>query len=130
MSAFPKKKDRFGSIAVKSAQGDASKLEKQVREWLELREHNGEISELQRQQSLVLQDGPQYRRVTWRIDFTFQKDGELWGAEAKGFETDVYILKRKWFIGNLSDKLPKKIEIWKASKNGPILTDTIERELA
>lgn len=66
----------------------------------------GKISELQRQVKWKLMDSvyrDQKRKrgviiggCSYVADFQYKEDGELVIEDAKGYRTDVYILKRKW----------------------------------
>lgn len=89
---------------------------------LQLRERAGEISDIKRQQTVVLQDGPREVRITWKVDFSFIEKGELVYAEAKGVETADYKLKLK-----LWRKLkPAPLEIYKGHYRRPVLVERIE----
>lgn len=78
-----------------------SKHECQVWQDLLKRQENGEISDLQRQVPFVLLDkvienGKVVQRATkYLADFVYYENGEKVVADAKGFRTDVYKLKRK-----------------------------------
>lgn len=103
-----------------------SGLEASVHALLLLRERNGEISDIKRQQSIVLQDGPRSERITWRVDFTFVKKGILWLCEAKGFEDATYKLKLKLYRGAVRrGEITSPLEIWKGSAARPCLVEEI-----
>jgi len=103
-------------------EGFPSKLEWSVHQKLLERQSLGEISEVKRQQTIILQSGNRETRITWRLDFSFVKDGILWCAEAKGFPTDVYKLKLK-----LWRKIkPHPLEIWKGNWRNPKLSEVIK----
>lgn len=85
----------LNKYGAKRAGGFDSKLERSLYEILLLREKDDEISEIKRQQTVVLQDGDRRTRITWRADFSFIKNGEQWYCEAKGFPTEVWALKLK-----------------------------------
>jgi hypothetical protein len=107
----------------KSGNGFASKLEEAVYNILLLRERAGEISDIKRQQSVVLQDGPQDERITWRIDFSFfdkQKNKTVY-CEAKGVETSDYKIKLKLFKGQKIGDL----EIYKGHYMSPKLVEKV-----
>lgn len=114
------KESRYGIKRV--AGGFDSGLERAVYELLLLREQKGEISEIKRQQSIVLQPGSQKTRITWRADFTFEKEGVLWACEAKGnYPNDVWPLKLKMIR---YQKI--KTEIWMGTAARPFLHEVIE----
>lgn len=103
-----KSKSKYG--AVKTAGGYGSKLESAVNDMLLLREKSLEITDIQRQQTIVLQGGPRETRITIRIDFTAVnvKTGETFAVEAKGFATRDYVLKLKmWRMDP-----PMALEVW------------------
>lgn len=111
------------NYGAKSVDGFPSKLEKAVYDLLKLREITGEIEDIKRQETVVLQDGPQNMRITWRVDFSFidVKTGKKVYAEAKGYPTEVYALKLKMFRKNP----PGRLEIYKGTYKNPILTEVI-----
>jgi len=117
--AKKKKPNKYGA---KATGGFGSQLEAAVGGFLELREKNGEITDLKRQQTVVLQDGPQNQRITWRIDFSFIENGVLTFAEAKGFETEDYKLKLKLYRG----KRPHPLEIYKGIASNFQMVERIE----
>lgn len=114
-----KKPNKYGA---KAANGYDSYLEGSVGAWLELRQRNGEITDLKRQQTVVLQDGPPNQRIAWKVDFSFVEKGILVYAEAKGFETEDYKLKLKLWRG----RRPAPLEIYKGSANNFQMTERIE----
>jgi hypothetical protein len=114
----------FSKYGNKQSGDFPSKLEKAVYELLVLREKAGEISDIRRQVSLVLQDGPQNVKITWRIDFAYtdKKNQTTTYCEAKGVETETYRLKLKLFRKNPLGRL----EIWKGSYKKLYLDEVIE----
>lgn len=81
-----------------------SKLE--ARRYIELQmlEKAGEISDLQIQPEFVLQplfrkNGKTYRKIVYRADFSYfdKRQGKYIVEDTKGFQTDVYRLKKKLF---------------------------------
>lgn len=102
-----------------------SKMEAAVYEYLKRREYLGEIQDIQRQQTVVLQDGPRETRITWKIDFSFRRraDGALVYVEAKGFPTEIYKLKLKMFRYNP----PADLEVYGGSYNRIKLTEKITK---
>lgn len=115
---------RKNKYRAKSANGFGSRLENAVYQRLKDRETIGLISDIKRQQIVVLQDGPREMRITWRVDFSFldKEKNETVYAEAKGIETSDYKLKLK-----IWRKLkPAKLEIWKGTYKNPKLVEVIE----
>lgn len=110
----------------KPTNGFPSKLEAAVHMLLTIREKAGEISDIRRQQSVVLQEGPPTVRIAWKVDFSFieTKTGERVYAEAKGVETADYKLKLKLWRANP----PATLEIYKGSYRRPTLALRIERK--
>lgn len=81
-----------------------SKLE--ARRYIELQmlEKAGEISDLLIQPEYVLQplfrkNGKTYRKIVYRADFSYydKRQGKYIVEDTKGFQTDVYRLKKKLF---------------------------------
>lgn len=110
--------------AIRTPGGFPSKLEAAVYEQLLFRERAGEIKNIKRQQTVVLQDGPREIKITWRVDFSFERtsDGKLVYVESKGFETSDYRLKLK-----LWRKLkPAPLEIYRGDYKRPTLIERIE----
>lgn len=108
----------------KSADGFGSKLESAVYGQLVLRERMGEISDIKRQQTVVLQEGKRNTRITWRIDFSFieKHTGTIAYCEAKGFSTRDYVLKLKLYRANP----PAPLEIWMGDYRRPVMRERIE----
>lgn len=118
---------RFGykKYNAKPADGFGSKFEAAVYHALLLREKLGEIKEIKKQQTVVLQSGPRETRITWRVDFSAVEvpSGEIVYIEAKGFETNDYKLKLKlWKF-----KPPAKLIIYKGDFRRPFIAETVER---
>lgn len=84
------------------SEGFPSKMEAAVYEYLQKREFLGEITDIKRQQTVVLQDGAPDVKIQWRLDFSFvhKASGEVVYAEAKGFATPEYKLKLKLWRKN------------------------------
>lgn len=118
-----RRRSRFNKYnAKRTANGFPSKLEESVYNMLKLREAAGEISDIKRQQVVVLQEGDKDTKINWKVDFSFLKNGVRCYAEAKGVETGEYVLKLK-----LWRKLkPAPLEIWKGSYQRPYLAERIE----
>lgn len=106
-------------ITHRAGKSFASKLEAAVFDLLWLREKAGDIRDLVCQQSVYLTDA----RIQYIADFGFvmAASGERAWAEAKGFETDVWkIKKRLW-----AHYGPGPLEIYRSSRRGPKLTETV-----
>jgi hypothetical protein len=104
-------------------EGFPSKLERDVYQILCLRERAGEIRDIKRQTVVVLQDGPPAEKINWKIDFSFTHclKNETWFAEAKGIESEGYLLKLKLFRARPHGVL----EIWKSVNGKPDIVETI-----
>lgn len=65
------------------------------------RERRGEIRDLKRQVSIVIQEafttpkGEKIRAIVYKADFTYEDDQGLHIVDTKGFKTEVYRLKYK-----------------------------------
>jgi hypothetical protein len=115
---------RRNKYGAKRADGFASKLEAAVYGILLTRERLGEIKEIKRQQTVVLQDGPREHRITWKVDFSFvicSTGANAW-AEAKGFETADYKIKLKLWRKNP----PGRLEIYRGHYRAPKLVEVVE----
>lgn len=110
--------------AQRTSDGFPSKLEKAVFIRLLDQQALGLISNLKRQQTVVLQGGPRDTRITWRVDFCFvnNETGRIEFAEAKGIETKDYKLKLKLWRANP----PAPLSIWKGSYRSPKVVERIE----
>lgn len=118
---FYRSSSKYG--AKKTVNGFPSKLEAAVYEILLLRQKNGELSDIKRQHTVTLQDGPRDVLIQWRIDFSYidTKTQQRCFCEAKGFSTDVYLLKLKLFRKNPQGRL----EIYKGTYKNPKLVEII-----
>jgi len=75
------------------------------RDYLKLKsmEDSGIISNLQTQVSFELQpkyitkDGRKIRSISYVADFVYERDGQTYVQDSKGFRTKEYALKRKMF---------------------------------
>ena len=116
-----RKKNKYHA---KPTNGFPSKLESAVYDILFLREKMGEISNIKRQQTVVLQHGGKAKRIAIKIDFTFVKKatGVLWAAEAKGISTGEWRLKLKLW----REVMPMPLELWKGDYRRPKLVEIIE----
>lgn len=112
---------RANKYNAKPCRGFPSKLEAAVYDILILREKSGEISDIKRQQTVVLQEGSRDVRIAWKVDFSFVKKTELVYAEAKGIETMDYRLKLKLWRKNP----PATLEIYKGDYRRVKLIETI-----
>lgn len=119
---FGRRKNKYR--AKRTADGFPSKLEAAVWALLLAREKAGEIKNIQRQATVVLQDGPREVKITWRLDFSFERKstGATEYVEAKGMETETYRLKLKLWRKNP----PAALEIWKGDYRRPALAERIE----
>lgn len=75
------------------------------------------IKEIQRQKTIQLLPG-----IAYRADFKIVlSDDSFYIVEAKGFETEVWLLKKKIYkvFG------PAPLEVWKGSKSGRRIVETI-----
>lgn len=97
-----------------------SKLERAVFEMLLIWQNSGDIKDLRHHPGTVYLSEA---KIGYRPDFcwTNAKDGQLIYGEAKGYETDVYKIKKKlWaFYG------PSILLVWKGSPKYLKLTETI-----
>lgn len=114
----------FSKYKAKSVGGFASKLEKAVYQKLLDREILGLITNIQSQQTVVLQDGKKQVRIQWKIDFSFEENGKKVYCEAKGFKTADFIIKKKLFMA----KRIAKLEIWGGNYKSPKLIETFDPE--
>lgn len=115
-----RRRTKYG--AMRTADGFPSKLERAVFYKLKDREVLGEIKDIQRQSVVVLVAGDKKERINWKVDFKFERNGEVCYAEAKGFETGEYRLKlRLW-----RKMKPARLEIWKGNWRYPKLVEVIE----
>ena len=102
-----------------------SNLEKQVRGILMDLEVAGKITDLKEQQVIVLQDVPSNERITWKVDFSaVDLSGEMYYAEAKGIEDDVYQMKLKLY----RKIAPHDLVIYKPGFNGPKISEVIRKK--
>lgn len=92
---------KFGAVKVERAgHSFASKAEASLFDYLKLLERAGEIDYLGEQKHVVLVDGDRNHRIEYIADFlVFDKklNANVY-CEMKGFQTDVWRLKRRlWF---------------------------------
>lgn len=123
MAAFQfSRRNKFG--AKRTSDGFPSQLEKAVYIKLKDQEILGLISDIKRQQTIVLQEGAREVRITWRIDFTFinKNTGQVEAAEAKGIETSDFKLKLKMWRANP----PMALTIYKGNWRNPKIAERIE----
>lgn len=79
---------------------------REYRRWLDLQllQRAGRISDLRRQVRFRLCDTPfdedgraLFRGVSYIADFVYVEDGKTVVEDCKGFRTDAYQIKKKWF---------------------------------
>ena len=116
----PPRRNKYNAV---KTLGYDSKLEQAVHNILLLRERSGQIKDIKSQQTIVLQDGAQDVRITWRVDFSFINcvNEQLNYCEAKGLEDATYKLKLKLYRKNP----PAVLEIWKGTYTRPYLHEVI-----
>ena len=94
-----------------------SEFECSVYAVLQRQERVGEITNLRHQHQVRFTDAG----ITWRLDFSFTRDGAQWFAEAKGLETEAYLIKKKlWRVYGIGP-----LEIWRGTAANPRHTETI-----
>ena len=105
--------------AQRTESGYASKLEEAVRWILDLRLRQGLIKNIKEQQTIYLTEA----KIKCRIDFMFEdnKTGQVMCAEAKGLESDRWIIIKKLWPHYCIYPL----EIWKGSYKNPKLTEIV-----
>ena len=96
MSKYHSKKVTYDGITFDSKK-EAARYKQ-----LKLLENIGYISELKLQPVYVLQEGfkkngKTYRKITYRADFEYIRDGKTFVEDVKGMKTEVYKLKKKLF---------------------------------
>lgn len=114
-------RNKYGA---KPSDGFPSKLEAAVYHLLKLRERAGEIDDIKRQQTVVLQEGSRDERITYRVDFSYycKKNQTTVWVEAKGVATDVWKMKVKlWRIHG-----PGRLEIYGGHHLRPSLKQVVE----
>lgn len=123
MRSWPRNRTR-NKYGAKSCNGFPSKLEAAVYHLLKLRERAGEIDDIKRQQTVVLQDGARDQRITYRVDFSYYckaTQQTIW-VEAKGVATDVWKMKVKlWKVHG-----PGRLEIYGGHHLRPSLKQVVE----
>lgn len=102
-----------------NAMAGGSKLEEAVYVLLKEREKKGEISDLKRQQTVSLSAA----KIRYRADFKYvlTETGEFEWAEAKGFEQDVWKLKKKLWLSYG----PGRLLIYKGTYRRPFLEEEL-----
>jgi hypothetical protein len=115
-------KNKYSISKVSEADGSRtydSALERALLQLLHLREKAGEIEDIKHQVTVYLTDA----RVMSRPDYSFVlcATGDTWYAEAKGFETALWRIKRRlWTVYG-----PGPLEIWKGTAREPVLHEII-----
>lgn len=107
-----------------------SKLEAAVCGLLELRRRAGEFRILEVEKHIRI-CGPEghdcdgKQKIELVVDFQCtQNDGSIFFAEAKGFETSDWRIKRRLWIHHRTERL----EIWQGSHTRPFLAETLDPE--
>lgn len=104
---FPARNKYSNRVVSHAGYSFASKAESALFDIYYLQQKQGLISELKCQDVVYLTDA----RIMYKPDFTFIRDGIQWWGECKGFETDVWRIKRRlWKCYG-----PGKLEVWKGS---------------
>lgn len=102
----PKKKSKFGNVKTEldGIKFDSIKESEYYAE-LKLAERAGQIKEIKLQPRFTLQekftdlDGEHHRKVEYVADFDITySNGRREIVDVKGHKTDVYKLKKKWFL--------------------------------
>lgn len=108
--------------------GFASKLEGAVHGFLLLFESTGAYKDIKCQQTVVLVEGPPKVRIAWKVDFSVfnNETQETEYHEAKGFETNDYLIKLKLWKNNP----PATLHIWKGSAKRPFIAETVLKSSA
>ncbi len=115
-----RRRNKLGNIKTEyDGYSFASKLEAAIYQILKIRERAGELKVLQTQDHVYLSDA----RIGYIPDFKcldLVTKEEFW-VEAKGFENDVWPIKKKLykFYG------PGKLEVWKGTYLKPFLHEII-----
>lgn len=121
-----KRKDRYNHSPTRGM-GMPSSIEGQVYQMLLGRQERGEIEDLVRQPTVVLQDGPSSERIAFKPDFGYRcvATQKTEYAEAKtSLESEAYLLKLK--LWRAARARLGAIEIWKPGRDGPMMTERIE----
>ena len=97
--------NKFNAKKVHTAEGDFDSKREFAR-WCDLKllQRAGKISELRRQVRFQLCETPYdedgkaiFRGVSYVADFVYVEDGKTVVEDCKGFRTDAYLIKKKWF---------------------------------
>jgi len=118
---FPKRKQKYGSVRIKHHAGYsfASKLEGDLFDFLEILKKGGNIKDIVVQNSVYLTAA----RIQYIADFkAFDIElNEYSWWEAKGFETDVWRIKRRLW----KHYGPGLLHVYKRQGRGLYLAETI-----
>lgn len=115
-----KPKEKYGRKKLEHAgYSFDSKLEAALFDYLKLRERAGEIAELQPQDTIYLTAA----RIMYKPDFKYldMASGDHEWAEAKGFETTDYRIKRRLWM----HYGPGKLHVFNGNYSRLILKETI-----
>lgn len=115
------RKNKYGA---KPADGFGSQLEKAVHQRLLDRQKLGEITDIKRQQAVMLEDLKNGEKRLWKVDFSAVEveTGRTVYFEAKGFETNDYVRKRNMWRKNP----PSRLEIYKGTWRYPRVVEIID----
>lgn len=111
---------KYGAVRTACSRGHShrSKLESEVCGIISLREKAGELKLEQAEDHVRLTRAGIVYVADFRVTMA---DGSARWIEAKGMETDVWLLKKKlWRVYG-----PGTLEIWKAGRGGAVLVETI-----
>lgn len=112
----------YSKYGAKKTIVDGIKFDSQMesRQYIKLKEmeEKGEIKNLQLQPEFLLQDsfkkdGKTYRKIVYKADFMFEKDGKTCVQDVKGFATPEFKIKEKLFeykYPNLNLEIVKKVK--------------------
>lgn len=117
MAAWPGRVKYRNKRTKISGRSFASRFEGDLFLMLEHLQKIGEIRDLKCQVSCYLTDA----RILYKPDFSFVRDGQTVFAEAKGFETAVWRIKRRLWK-HYGDGV---LEVYKQGRSGPFLSETI-----
>lgn len=113
------KTNKYNATILQDGKGQrkGSQLELSVLALYRLMERKGEISDLRHQVQTYFTEAA----IGWRLDMSFMRDGVQWYGEAKGVETEGYLIKKKlWRVYGLGP-----LEIWQGNAQRPFISERI-----